>query len=197
MEFDKPPSQSGGYAWPGADEAAVTLSCARVARHIARSGVRRVGVLPVGRYGLGWSGLDLSPMLERVAGALAMFVDGDVAFIGPWTEWSVRAPAGSAAAAHTREVHPHVLEVVPRPQEDGASAAAALEPALSSVPVTVSPILVDLGGYGRLEAIPAAVAALDGLLIAVVARSARTNRVAEALKDVVPAAKRLGAILIG
>ena len=136
-------------------------------------------------------------MLERVAGALSMFVEGDVAFIGPWMEWGVRAPAGSAAGAHSWEVHPHVLEVVPPPQEDGATAAAALGPVLASLPATVSPILIDLGGYGRLQAIPAAVAALDGLLIAVVARSARTNRVAEALKDVVPAAKRLGAILIG
>jgi hypothetical protein len=154
-------------------------------------------VLPVGKHGLSTLGLDLSPMLERLAASLAMFVTGQVAFIGPWTEWGARGPERRTAVAFHREVRPQVLEIVPPPRHDSPAAAAALGPALSSMPATVSPILVDLSGYARLQAIPTAIASLDGLLVAVIAKRARTKGVAGALKDVVPAAKRLGSILIG
>lgn len=190
------PDRRGRYPWTGANEAAVGLACARVARHLARAGVRRVGVLPVGRHGL-TGRMDLSPLLERIARASKMFGGGVAAFIGPWVEWGARAPAGERGAVYTREVEPDVLEVVPRSCEDAASAAAALAPAMSSLPDSVESILVDLGGYGPMESAHIVHEALDGLLVAVRAKDARTAGVVASLQDTMQPEKRLGAILIG
>src|SRR5436190_23924477 len=73
----------------------LAAACSSIARHLARTGARSVGLLPVGaprrRRGKSSpdrpeaSGLDLGPVLERLAAALAMFVEGTVGYIGPWT----------------------------------------------------------------------------------------------------------------
>ena len=79
------PEGMGGYAWPGADEAALATACSRIARHLVRRGTRTVGVLPLPerpkRPGRGWARVSLAPLLERLADALAAFVGGDVAFV--------------------------------------------------------------------------------------------------------------------
>src|SRR3954469_19781813 len=97
---DAEPPERARFSWPGADQTTLAPLCGRIARHLARAGVRLIGLLPVG------GDLDqpggLSPLLDQVAGSLIEFGSGDVAFIDDWRGWG----KGAGAPARLRELLP-------------------------------------------------------------------------------------------
>jgi hypothetical protein len=196
---DGAPRAPAGYAWPTADEAAVALACTRIARQIVRSGARSVGLLPfagrapgAGEPGGGASAVpavDLAPLLERLAAAVAAFDGTTVGFIAAWTAWEAE-PAG------VRPLRPGVRQITPSRCDDAAAALKALERVLAAPPEGIGRLLVDLGGLAPPGRVPAAATAVDKLVAAIVARRVRKAWVSTLVGDF-PAGKSLGAILIG
>jgi hypothetical protein len=207
------------YPWSGADPAVIEATCARIARQLARVEARVIGFLPVSGVGAGPRRtrpgrhrakdpagnaadrvdlVDLAPALARVAGALNVFVNGDVAFIGSWPQWRRAHPDVGATRTplRIREVKPRVLEVAPVPCPDAPAAAVALRQALRALAPEISRVLVDLGAYGPPGTIPTVVDLVDGVVAVVVPRRDRTNDV-DGLVRLLPVGKSLGAILIG
>jgi hypothetical protein len=170
-------------------------------RRVLRSALRSAGHGP--RAGASSRGAmlgDLAPALARVAGALNVFVNGDVGFIGSWRGWRRAHPDVDIGAPRTplriREVLPRVLEVAPPSCNEAPAAAQALRQALHALAPDVSRVLVDLGDYGPPGTIPTVVELVDGVVAVVVPRQDWADDV-DALVSLLPAAKNLGAILIG
>jgi hypothetical protein len=206
MAADADQGDAPGYAWPGADEEAVSAGCARVARHLALAGVRTIGVLPVfgtparrprpGQLDPS-EAVDLRPLLERLAGSLAAFGGGTVAFFARWKDWGAEDRSGGAdRTMRMRMPRPHVAEMLPPRCQNGPAAAFALRHALAALPPVVQRVLVDIGGYVPASRVPPVVDLCDGVLLAVGTARVRRRWLAPLL-DQLPAAKRLGAILIG
>jgi hypothetical protein len=190
---------SSGYPWPGEDEATLSAACARIARQLARSGTRVIGVLPLAepprRRRRGRRRVVLGPLLERLAEALAGFVDGSVGFVGPWKGWRTGGATGTPAE-RMRQLRPQVFELCPPACGDSQAAAVALRHTLSYLPPAMARVLVDIGEYAPSGRVPAVAGATDGVLVAVLARRAR-KRVVAGLVAGLPDGKCLGAILIG
>ena len=209
---DEPP-RVDRYAWPSADEQALEVTCARVARQLALAHPRTVGFLPIGGEGTGRGArtLSLAPLLSRVAGQLIGFVTDDVAIIDSWRTWSpgqkdadgdgdgdadAGAGAGTDPTSRIREIQPRVLDVMPLPCKDAMAAAAALRNTLGILRRSVSIVLVHLGGYAPVGIAPSTLNMVDGVVLVVSTR--RTLRTAVAgMAQQLPAGKQLGAILVG
>jgi hypothetical protein len=192
------------FAWPVPDEQALEVTCARIARHLARSATKIIGFLPAtnmsGEGGRG-GGPGLAPLLVSLAGVLARFVDQDIAIIDHWRNWRRGGGGGGGAQAaappaRLREVRPRVVEVTPLPSDDAEAAAVALQNTLRAIRNEFGAALVDLGGYAGPGTAPSTLVACDGVVLVVRLRRARIAAV-DALAVHVPSVKRLGAILIG
>jgi hypothetical protein len=193
------------YAWPGAEEQALEVTCARIARHLSLAHPRTVGFLPIGGEGTGRGArtLSLAPLLSRVAGQLIGFVTDDVAIIDSWRTWSPGQKgdgegdgAGAGPASRIDEIQPRVLDVMPPPCKDAMAAAAALRNTLGILRRSVSVALVHLGGYAPVGIAPSTLNMVDGVVLVVSTR--RTHRTAvAAMAEQLPAGKQLGAILVG
>jgi hypothetical protein len=178
-------------AWPGADEAELTVVCGAMARRLAASSARVIGVVPVG----GSAALNLGPLLVRVAGALAGFVGGRVGVVPRWRSWA-KDTGGEAGGLRLRAMGPDVVAVVPPAAQNSRAAALAVQEAIWSLPASITRVVVDLGGYAAPGALPGAGAVADGIVLAVSARRARRAHVAKLLAAI-PQAKSLGSILVG
>lgn len=97
---------------------------------------------------------------------------------------------------NVRELGPRVVRVSPAPCADAAAAAVAVARALELLPEGFSRVLADLGGYASPRRAPAALVAVDAVVLAVASPQARKADV-QALAADIPAAKNLGAILVG
>jgi len=186
------------------------VTCSRIARHLARATSKIVGLLPVARFpgDQGARGAPgLAPLLASLAGALARYLDQDIAIIEHWRSWGrsrggeagARPGAGDAAQpapSRLREVRPRVVEITPRPSEDAIGAGVALQSTLRMTRKEFGAVLVDLGGYAAAGTAPATLELCDGIVLVVPARRTRIAAVS-ALANHVPSAKRLGAILLG
>jgi hypothetical protein len=190
------------FDWLGADEETIEVTSSRIARRLSRAATKVVGLLPTGRdlCAGGPAAPRMAPLLASLAGALARFVDQEVAIIDHWRAWNKGGAASGAGArpapARLREVRPRVIEITPLPSDDAAAAAVALQNTLRLLRGEFGAVLVDLGGYADAGTAPALLAACDGVVLVVTARHARIDAVG-ALLTHVPSAKRLGAILIG
>ncbi|HET6148263.1 MAG TPA: hypothetical protein VFH68_12085 [Polyangia bacterium] len=198
------------YAWPAVDEEAVEVTCARIARHLARAATKIIGLLPAARFpgDDGTRGAPgLAPLLASLAGSLARFLDQDIAIIEHWRTWP-RSGGGRAgasrdggdtakpAAGRLREVRPRVIEISPLPCDDAIAAGVALQNTLRMTRKEFGAVLIDLGGYAAAGTSPATLELCDGIVLVVPARRTRIAAVS-ALSAHVPSAKRLGAILLG
>jgi hypothetical protein len=188
------PSPAHFPAWPGADEAAVAQTCAALARRLAATDARAVGVLPAAGTP------NLGPLLIRLANALGGFVGGRVGVVPRWRSWA-RDPGGAQegdakGALRLRAIGPNVVAMVPPPAKDSRMAALALQPILWSLPEGVARVLVDLSSYAEEGRWPGAGVIADGVVVAVPARMARATLVS-ALLRAIPDGKCLGTILIG
>ena len=192
------------YSWPVVDEQALEVTCARIARRLARSATKVIGLLPAtsmnGHDGGGGPGL--APLLASLAGVLARFVGQDIAIIDNWRNWRRGSGGGGGGAkvaappAPLREVRPRVIEVTPLPSDDAEAAGASLQNTLRAIRNEFGAVLVDLGDYAGPGTAPSTLAACDGVVLVVGLRRARIAAV-DALVMHVPSVKRLGAILIG
>jgi hypothetical protein len=187
-------------AFQGADPAALEVACARIARQLSRADVRTVGFLPAGGKP-GAPPPDLMPLLDRLASALTGFGRGDVALLPRWTSWGggdaeAAAQAAAGPPRRIRELRPQVLEILPRPCEGIALAELALRDTIESLAPGIVRVLVDLGGYAPPRKIPTALSFVDAVVPVVAAGHDRLRQV-EALLAELPAAKNLGAILVG
>jgi hypothetical protein len=190
------------YSWLDAQDETLEVTSSGVARHIARSGARVVGLLPTGRdlAGGSRSASGMSPLLAALAAAMVRFVDQEVAIIDHWQVWK-RAVARSGGGAdgppsRVREIRPRVVEVSPAASDDAAAASTALQNAIKVMRKSGGVVLVNLGGYAPVGTAPAAQAACDGIVLVVSVRRTRIAKVG-ALTKHIPEAKRLGAILVG
>jgi hypothetical protein len=189
------------YSWLDADEETIEVTASGIARHIARSGARVIGLLPTGQD-LGENprgAIGMSPLLAALAAALVRFVDQDVAINDHWQTWK-RAVARSGGAdgppSRVREIRPRVVEVSPTLSVDAEEAAVALQNALRALRKNGGPVLVHLGGYAPAGTAPATMQLVDAIALVVSARRTRIS-VVGALAKYVPESKRLGVILIG
>jgi hypothetical protein len=196
------------YTWSAVDEEAVEVTCSRIARHLTRATTRIIGLLPVARFP-GDDGMrgapGLAPLLASLAGALARFVDQDIAIIEHWRTWkrgaAAREPGQDGDSAkpgpgRLREVRPRVIEITPLPCDDAIAAGVALQSTLRMTRKEFGAVLIDLGGYAAAGTAPATLELCDGIVLVVPARRTRIAAVS-ALSTHVPSAKRLGAILLG
>jgi hypothetical protein len=194
--------QSSDAGWPGVDEAEVAAASARIARHLARTGVRTVGLLPISGSRLIPTrrriqvSADLAPLLERLALALAGFVGGTVGFVAAWKSWGTAAPGDGQPTQRIRQVSPDVAEIVPPRCSDPRAAATALQRSLASVAQGIPHVLIDLGDYAPQGRIPAVAGTIDLIVPAITARVTDQLWVMQVWKKI-PDDKRLGAILIG
>jgi hypothetical protein len=190
------------YSWLDADEETIEVTASGIARHIARSGARVIGLLPTGQD-LGENprgAIGMSPLLAALAAALVRFVDQDVAIIDHWQTWK-RAVARTGTGtdgppSRVREIRPRVVEVSPTLSADAEEAAVALQNALKALRKNGGPVLVHLGGYAPAGTAPATMQLVDAIALVVSARRTRIS-VVGALAKYVPESKRLGVILIG
>ncbi|HTA18671.1 MAG TPA: hypothetical protein VK989_05230 [Polyangia bacterium] len=178
-------------AWPGADEAELTVVCGVMARRLAATSARVIGVVPVG----GPVSLNLGPLIVRVASALAGFVGGRVGVVPRWRSWA-KDTSGEAGGLRLRAMGPDVVAVVPPAAQNSRAAALAVQEAIWSLPASIKRVVVDLGGYAAPGALPGAGAVADGIVVAVSAGRARRAHVAQLLAAI-PTAKSLGTILVG
>jgi hypothetical protein len=194
-----PGPRADRYSWDVRDPQALEVTCAGIARHLARSGGKVIGLLSVTR-GLGDGGRrtpGLAPVLAHLAGVLARFVDQDVAIIDNWQTWRKGGGGdGAPAPARIREVRPRVIEISPLPSADVAGAVVALQNTLRMTRKEFGAVLIDLGGYAEAGTPPSTLNLCDGVVLLVSLRRTRIAAV-ESLVKHLPAAKRLGAILIG
>jgi hypothetical protein len=192
--------------WPGADEATVELSCARIARQMVRSRARTVGLLPFagketarGKAAARPAAareVNFYPLLERLSSAIFAFDGGTVAFIGPWTEWGGPVPGGGAARSGSRQVAPGVVEILPPSAAGPRAAAEALAQMLATPPADITRVLVNIGELAPPGRVPEVASAFDKIVAVVVVRRVRKAWVSELLAEL-PEDKRLGAILVG
>ena len=174
-----------GYRWPGADEAAVSVACSRIARHLARSGTRVIGILPLAdrpqRSRRRRRRVVLAPLLERLADALAGFVgDAEIVHV-PGRAGDFGGVAVSAERA-ARELGWRARTTF----RDGAARYVAWH--REEGPVAAAPI-VFLSDFGLQDE-------FVGTCHAVVARRVHKRDVAPVVSRI-PDGKSLGAILIG
>jgi hypothetical protein len=192
------------FSWPSVDPEALEVTCARIARHLARSASKIVGLLPTTPGlgdGAGGTRVGLAPLLASLAGVLARFVDQDVAIIDHWKTWRKAGGAGGgaegdASPSRLREVRPRVIEITPLPCDDAVAAGTALQNTLRVTRREFGAVLVDLGGYAPAGTAPSTLSVCDGVVLVVGLRRARIAAVS-ALSRHIPSAKRLGAILVG
>jgi hypothetical protein len=190
------------YSWFGAEAEDIEVTASGIARHIARSGARVIGLLPTGQD-LGDNprgAVGMSPLLAALAAALVRFVDQEVAIIDHWQCWKRAVPrSGSGADAppsRVREIRPRVVDVSPTASTDAPAAAVALQNALKALRKSGGLVLVHLGGYAPAGTAPATMQVCDGIVLVVSERHTRIS-VVDALAKHLPGSKRLGAILIG
>jgi hypothetical protein len=197
MSVDAEAREPDRYSWLAVDDEAVEVTCARIARHLSRAGVKVIGLLPNGR-GLDEDGVrdapGMAPLLASLAGALVRFVDQDVAIVDHWRTW--RKVGTDGAPARIREIRPRVVEIAPLPCDDASAAGVALQNTLRLSRAEFGAILVNLSGYAPAGTAPSTLAVCDGVALVVTARGTRTAAVV-ALSAHVPSAKRLGVILVG
>jgi hypothetical protein len=170
----------------------VAQECAALARRLAATDARALGVLPAA------GAPNLGPLLVRLAGALAGFVGGKVGVVPRWRSWA-KDPGGADGdhgELRLRAMGPDVVAVVPPAARDSRAAALALQPVLWELPAGIVRAVFDLSGYGEEGAWPGAGVLADGVLVAVPARVARASRVADLLAAI-PDGKCIGTILIG
>ena len=188
------------YTWASVDPEALEVTCARIARHLARSATKIIGLLPATRGlgdGTGGTAIGLAPLLANLAGVLARFLDQDVAMIDHWRTWGKGGGGGAeGVSSRLREVRPRVIEITPLPCDDAVAATAALQNTLRVTRREFGAVLVDLGGYAAAGTAPSTLTACDGVVLVIALRRARIAGVS-ALSLHIPSAKRLGAILVG
>jgi hypothetical protein len=190
------PSDADRYGWPAAPGDELATEATRIARHIARAGAGVVALLPVD----GRQALDdrIAPALLRLAEALLLFCDSNVAIVDTWRTWpwGEAVEWGQAAAHRSRWLRPRILEIAPVPCGDASAAAVALENALAARPDGLATTLVNLGGYAARGSVPSALRLADAAVLLVPTRHSRRGTVARVAAHV-PEGKLLGAILIG
>jgi hypothetical protein len=191
------------YTWVSVDPEALEVTCARIARHLARSATKIIGLLPTTRGlgdGTGNTAVGLAPLLASLAGVLARFLDQDVAIIDHWKTWRKGGGAadgeGEGPSSRLREVRPRVVEITPLPCADAVAATTALQNTVRVTRREFGAVLVDLGGYAPPGTAPSTLTLCDGVVLVVAVRRTRIAAVS-ALSLHVPSAKRLGAILVG
>jgi hypothetical protein len=168
----------------------------RLARLLARSGRRVVGLLPTDD-GLG-APERLAPALLGIAEALLGFLPGEVGLIDAWKTWpwGEAMAAGDAAAHRMRWLRPRVMEIAPPPCGDSLAAEVALENALASVPPSLAAVIVSLAGFAPPGGIPRAAEMVDGVVLVVAARRSRLTAVAR-LRRRLPKENLIGGLLFG
>jgi hypothetical protein len=184
---------------PGRDEVAI-------ARRLALSARRSIGLLPVGLpLGLPFGEASLLGTLAR---ALTDFVSGEVATVGPWRTWDTehdRQAPGEAAAPRLADDSgrlvpepgdPRRVRLVPSEVGDQSAAGFALRRALTRHLPNLSRVLIDLSDYAPPGVMPGIAERLDGVVLLVRVRRDRWQRVAE-LTRMLPGSQNLGVILLG
>jgi hypothetical protein len=195
------PSVEDRYGWPSVEDGpaagAMDGTCASIARHLIRAGVRTVGFLPAAAALP--EGVSAAPLLWRVAGAVLGFLPEDlsVALIDTWPTWpwGPAMEAGDRSLYRARALRPRVLELSPVPCGDSEAALAALEGTLSSRPPGLAMVLVNLAGYAVPGAMPAAVDALEGVVLLAGRRRTWISLVGR-MARFLPAKKNMGTILV-
>jgi hypothetical protein len=182
-----------------------------IARRLALSARRSIGLLPVGLpLGLALGTLGEAPLLGGLARALTDFVSGEVATVGPWRTWD----AGHGLQARPEAEAPRLADdddsgrLVPEPGDprrvrlvpsevgDQSAAGFALQRALTRHLPNLSRALVDLSDYAPPGVMPGIAERLDGVVLLVRVRRDRWQRVAE-LTRMLPGNQNLGVILLG
>jgi hypothetical protein len=190
--LDDPLQRAALPAWPDTDEAALATACTVMARRLAVTPARVIGVLPAAGT------MNLGPLLVRLAGALAGFGGARVGVVPRWRTWD-KDPGGGAGDVgrlRFRALGADVVAIVPAAARDSRAAALALQEALWSLPEGVGRVLIDLTGYAAPGSLGAGAVIADGVALAVPAGRALRTRVARLL-GAIPEAKRLGTILVG
>jgi hypothetical protein len=181
-----------------------------IARRLALSARRSIGLLPVGpplgpEVGLA-SGAAF--LLGTLARALTDFVTGEVATVGPWRTWDAdhdgqargEAEAPRPADDGGRIVpvpgDPRRVRLVPSEVGDQSAAGFALRRALTRHLPNLSRVLIDLSDYAPPGVMPGIAERLDGVVLLVRVRRDRWQRVAE-LTRMLPGNQSLGVILLG
>jgi hypothetical protein len=181
-----------------------------IARRLALSARRSIGLLPVGApFG---PAAGEAPLLDALARALTDFVSGEVATVGPWRTWDTghdpRARAESEAARQDDDDDGDGGRIVPEPGDprrvrlvpsevgDQSAAGFALRRALTRHLPNLSRVLIDLADYAPPGVMPGIAERLDGVVLLVRVRRDRWQRVAE-LTRMLPVGQNLGVILIG
>jgi hypothetical protein len=190
------PSDEDRYGWSGTAGRPPEVELTRLARLLARSGGRLIGLLPAD------DGLDpptrLAPALAGIAEALLGFLPGEVGLIDTWRTWpwGEAMAVGESAAHRMRWLRPRIMEISPPPCNDVSAAEVALQNALASVPASLAAVIVNLGGYSPLGAVPRAIEFVDGLVLLVAARRTRLASVAR-LRNRLANENVIGGILFG
>lgn len=190
------PPDSVRYGWPGAEKDALSLAASRIARGLARSGAKVIGLLPVDNR------LDpperLAPALLRIAEALGGFLEGDIGVVDAWPTWpwGEALALGEGATARIRRLGERVVEIAPPPCGDAVAAAVALGNSLVGRPKDITRVLVNLAGFAQAGTAPLATEWVDGIALLVAAGASRRAALAD-LVGRIPDGKNLGAILIG
>jgi len=190
------PSDDVRYGWPGAGGEGLSLAANRIARALARSRAKVIGLLPVDdRLG---PPERLAPALLRLAEALSGFVADEVGIVDAWPTWpwGDAFAYGDAAAARIRRVGDRVLEIAPPPCGDAPAASIALANTLAGRPKGIDRVLVSLGGFAPPGVVPPAAEWVDGIVLMVAAHRSR-QRVVQDLGQRMAAGKALGAVLLG
>jgi hypothetical protein len=189
------PADDVRYGWRGVSEEGLSLASSRVARNLARSGARVIGLLPVDAR---LATERLGPALLRLAEALSGFVPGDIGLVDAWPTWpwGEALGLGEGATARIRRLGDRVVEIAPPPCSDAPAAATALTNTLAGRPESIARVLVNLGGFAHPGTPPLSMDAVDGVALLVAARGTRAKAV-ESLARRLPPGKTLGTILIG
>jgi hypothetical protein len=161
-----------------------------VAGRIKRASARRIGLLPVGRRG---ARKDHTALLAELGAALAAFAEGPVGYLPAWPEWD---GAGTVAVPVSPGGADRLYRISPPRAADAEAAGQALVRTLETGLGRLARVLVYLGGYAGPGQVPAAVNALDGVVLLVEARRTLLRSVARVAHQL-PEAKNLGAILVG
>jgi hypothetical protein len=198
MSVNVGPATDERFAWPNATPRELALAATRIARHVARSGARTVGLLPVD--GDPAHPEQCAPLLLRIAEGLIGFVTGEVAIVDAWRTWpwgdtEDLVKFGDPGAPIVRPVAPRVVSLSPLPCHDALAAVIALQQALASRPADVAVTLVNLAGYALPGTVPPAAQHVDRVVLLVTARRTRQAAVA-GLADKL-SGRVLGAVLLG
>jgi len=176
-----------------------------IARRLALSARRSIGLLPVGLpIGLGPGE---SPLLGTLARALTDFVSGEVATVGPWRTWDTEHDPEARAESEASRLaddggrivpetgDPRRVRLVPSEVGDQSAAGFALRRALTRHLPNLSRVLIDLSDYAPPGVMPGIAERLDGVVLLVRVRRDRWQRVAE-LTRMLPGNQSLGVILL-